>query len=205
MQNYTSENTHRWGEDHCTAVLQFNKTGLDQQRKVVVSVCNEAAESKLENWRPAVQWHFPQQWVFAVHSLCSPRLGRYVVRCTLRPDLSQVCFATWERLEKSNIFWSWMRNFFRLKLLMKFRFKKLFDFSKVSRDSFLVFGQSFRFEVGELCLSKSHQTPVQGSYRLRTLNCLPNYNLSLPVASYCHCPVSINHKVFVTSMDDNEL
>ena len=27
------ENTHRWGKDHCTAGLQFNKTGLDRQRK----------------------------------------------------------------------------------------------------------------------------------------------------------------------------
>ena len=25
------ENTHRWGKDHCTAGLQFNKTGTDQR------------------------------------------------------------------------------------------------------------------------------------------------------------------------------
>ena len=25
-----AENTHRWGKDHCTAGLQFNKTGTDQ-------------------------------------------------------------------------------------------------------------------------------------------------------------------------------
>ena len=24
------ENTHRWGKDHCTAGLQFNKNGTDQ-------------------------------------------------------------------------------------------------------------------------------------------------------------------------------
>ena len=27
------ENTHRWGNDHCTAGFQFNKTGLDQGRE----------------------------------------------------------------------------------------------------------------------------------------------------------------------------
>ena len=42
-----AENTHRWGKDHCTAGLQFNKTGLYQGRNYVVFVCSEATESKL--------------------------------------------------------------------------------------------------------------------------------------------------------------
>ena len=43
-----SENSHRWWKDHCTAGLQFNKTGFDQKIKyVVICICCEAAESKL--------------------------------------------------------------------------------------------------------------------------------------------------------------
>jgi len=29
-RNVYPENTHRWGKHHCTAGLQFNKTGTDQ-------------------------------------------------------------------------------------------------------------------------------------------------------------------------------
>ena len=37
----SSENTHRWGKDLCTAGLQFNKAGLDRL------VCSEPFEPKL--------------------------------------------------------------------------------------------------------------------------------------------------------------
>ena len=36
-QQIVPENTHRWGKDHCTAGLQFNKTGTDQWRKYYIT------------------------------------------------------------------------------------------------------------------------------------------------------------------------
>ena len=36
----------KWGKDHCTACLQFNKTGFDQNEKMLLFVSGEAVESK---------------------------------------------------------------------------------------------------------------------------------------------------------------
>ena len=40
-------NTHHWGMYHCTAGLQFNKTGIDQKANLSLFECVEAVESKL--------------------------------------------------------------------------------------------------------------------------------------------------------------
>ena len=42
-----TESTHRWGKDHCTAGLQFNKTGTDHKRTYILFLCSEPVEYKL--------------------------------------------------------------------------------------------------------------------------------------------------------------
>ena len=59
------KNTHHREKDHCMAGLHFNKKGTDQKESMLLFVWREAVESKLYNWRPAVQWSFLLRWVFS--------------------------------------------------------------------------------------------------------------------------------------------
>ena len=55
-----------WGKDHFTAGLQFSKIGFDQKKKICCYLyVVKHLSLNLWNWRPAVQWYFPQRWVFS--------------------------------------------------------------------------------------------------------------------------------------------
>ena len=36
-----AENTHQWGKDHCSAILQFSKTGFDQKENMFLYVLTQ--------------------------------------------------------------------------------------------------------------------------------------------------------------------
>ena len=82
---YSPENTHRWGKYHCMACLQFYKFGFScfttyLQKKFSLPWSSPV----LLNWKPAVQWSFPQRWVFSGFTSCSLstyKLTAYFLAC----------------------------------------------------------------------------------------------------------------------------
>ena len=67
-----------------TVRLVFNLTRLD----FLLFLWREAITFKLVNWRPAVQWYFPQRWVFSEWSAGQWYLTKYYLNLGLYFSIS---------------------------------------------------------------------------------------------------------------------